>query len=240
MLPGPRFLRHFSGGAKNAFKGLRWPLHRLASALPHGTPPGTPLGPPRDPPGTPPGPPRDPPGTHPGPPRDPHGTPTGPPPHRPIDPSTHRPIDPSTHRPIDPSTHRSICCCCWRSFFSPSSGLRQKEGGEGGPDFPDLTGKEGNFRKAAAVATRRPPRANQGPRKLAPQTSKIVRTRGRRKATGGPKIHNREVHSTKSKTSPRDVLLPGPERVKKPASWDTRGPPRTNPGSPTRAKGLAS
>ena len=124
MLPGPRFLRHFSGGAKNAFKGLRWPLHR------------------------------------------------------------------------------------------PSSGLRQKEGGEGGPDFPDLTGKEGNFRKAAAVATRRPPRANQGPRKLAPQTSKIVRTRGRRKATGGPKIHNREVHSTKSKTSPRDVLLPGPERVK--------------------------
>ena len=112
----------------------------------------------------------------------------------------------------------------------------RRKGGEGGPDFPDLTGKEGNFRKAAAVATRRAPRANQGPRKLAPQTSKIVRTRGRRKATGGPKIHNREVHSTKSKTSPRDVLLPGPERVKKPASWDTRGPPRTNPGSPTRAK----
>ena len=116
----------------------------------------------------------------------------------------------------------------------------RRKGGEGGPDFPDLTGKEGNFRKAAAVATRRAPRVNQGPRKLAPQTSKIVRTRGRRKATGGPKIHNREVHSTKSKTSPRDVLLPGPERVKKPASWDTRGPPRTNPGSPTRAKGLAS
>ena len=183
MLPGPRFLRHFSGGAKNAFKGLRWPLHRLASALPHGTPPGTPLGPPRDPPGTPPGPPRDPPGTHPGPPRDPHGTPTGPPP---IDPSTLRPIDPSTHRLIDPSTHRRIdpsAAAAGDHFLARLPDSVRRKGGEGGPDFPDLTGKEGNFRKAAAVATRRPPRANQGPRKLAPQTSKIVRTRGRRKAT---------------------------------------------------------
>ena len=51
----------------------------------------------------------------------------------------------------------------------------------------------------------------------APQTSKIVRTRGRREATGLPKTHNREAHSTKSKTSPRDALLPMrlfPKRLK--------------------------
>ena len=95
-------------------------------------------------------------------------------------------------------------------FRTPSEG----RGGEGGPDFPDLTGKEGNFRKAAAVATRRAPRVNQGPRKLAPQTSKIVRTGAGERPPGAQRFTTGRSTAPKAKRPPGTFCFRGPKESK--------------------------